>query len=216
MKSLYTCYMDNEQLSTIKEWLGSGSINIFGYPYAGKDTHGGSLAEIFDAPLLSGGDILRNSVIPEHVKTIVDSGELAPTEDYIRIVLPYLSKSEFQGRPLILSSVGRWKGEEEGVLEATAASNHAIKAVVYLQLSEDTVRKRWQTSQEADDRGGRADDDAAALEVRFQEFKNKTLPVIEAYRQKGLLIEVNSEASKQEVFENILARLYLKATSHKS
>lgn len=205
--------MNQDQLHTIREWLGSGSINIFGLPYAGKDTHGSTLAEMFDAPLLGGGDIFRNSVIPEHVKTIIDRGELAPTEDYIRIVLPYLSKEEFRGRPLILSSVGRWDGEEEGVLQATTASDHPTKAVVYLQLSEDTVRKRWKVSQEIGDRGGRADDDADTLEVRLLEFKNKTLPVIEAYRKKGLLIEVNSEASKQDVLESILARLYLKATS---
>ncbi len=205
--------MNENQLATIRDWLGSGSINIFGLPYAGKDTHGNTLAEMFNAPLLSGGDILRNSIIPEHIKATIDSGELAPTEDYIRIVLPYLSKPEFQGRPLILSSVGRWDGEEEGVLQATAASDHETKAVIYLQLSEDTVRKRWGVSQEIGDRGNRADDDAEALEIRFKEFKNKTLPVIEAYRHKGLLIEINSEATKQDVLESILARLYLKATS---
>ena len=206
--------MDKEQLSTIKSWLGTGSINIFGYPYAGKDTHGGTLSELFDAPLLSGGNILRNSVIPEDIKSLMDRGGLIPTEDYIRIVIPYLSKSEFQGRPLILSSVGRWVGEESGVLEATESSGHPTKAVIYLHLSEGVVRERWQVSQEINDREGRADDHSHALEYRLEEFKNKTLPAIEEYRKKNLLIEVNSEASKQEVLENILARLYLRATSH--
>lgn len=206
--------MDTKQLSTIKKWLGSGSINIFGYPYAGKDTHGSTLSELFDAPLLGGGNILRNSVIPEHVKAQMDKGGLIPTEDYIRIVTPYLSKSEFQGKPLILSSVGRWIGEEEGVLEATKASNHATKAVIYLHLGEGVVRERWKISQELNDREGRADDHSHALEYRLEEFKNKTLPVIEEYRKRSLLIEVNSDASKQEVLENILARLYLRATSH--
>jgi len=206
--------MDKEQLSIIQNWLGSGSINIFGYPYAGKDTHGSTLSELFDAPLLSGGNILRNSDIPDNVKTIMDNGGLIPTEDYIRIVIPYLSKPEFQGRPLILSSVGRWIGEEQGVLAATADSGHPTKAVIYLHLGEDVVRKRWQVSQEINDREGRPDDHSHALEYRLEEFRDKTLPAIEEYRKKNLLIEVNSEASKQEVLENILARLYLRATSH--
>lgn len=208
--------MDSEQLSTIKAWLGSGSINIFGFPYAGKDTHGKVLAKLFDAPLLGGGNILRNSTIPKHIKDQMDSGGLIPTEDYIRIVLPYLSQPEFEGKPLILSSVGRWIGEENGVMEATASSGHPTKAVIYLHLSEVVVRERWRVSQELNDREGRADDHSHTLEYRLEEFKNKTLPVIEEYRKMKLLIEVNSDATKQEVFENILARLYLKATSHTS
>jgi adenylate kinase len=204
--------LSQKQLATLQTWLDSGSINIFGLPYAGKDTHGSTLAELLGAPLLSGGDILRNSVIPPEVKKDLDAGILVPTDDYLQIVTPYLSKPEFQGKPLILSSVGRWIGEEEGVLAATEASGHATKAVVYLHLSVETLRQRWAKSQEKNDRGGRADDAQHVIETRISEFQEKTLPVIEVYRQKGLLIEVNSDAEKQEVLENILARLFIRAT----
>jgi len=205
--------LSQEQLATLRAWLGSGSINFFGLPYAGKDTHGSTLAELLGAPLLSGGDILRNSEIPPEVKKDLDAGILVPKEDYMRIVTPYLSKAEFQGKPLILSSVGRWFGEEKGVLAATESSGHPTKAVVYLHLSADTLRKRWAKSQEKNDRGERADDAKHVIETRIEEFEAKTLPVIEVYRQKGLLIEVNSDAEKGEVLENILARLYIRATS---
>jgi adenylate kinase len=204
--------LSQKQLATLQTWLGSGSINIFGLPYAGKDTHGSTLAELLGAPLLSGGDILRNSVIPPEVKKDLDAGILVPTDDYLQIVTPYLSKPEFQSKPLILSSVGRWIGEEEGVLAATEASGHPTKAVVYLHLSVETLRQRWAKSQEKNDRGGRADDAQHVIETRINEFQEKTLPVIEVYRQKGLLIEVNSDAEKQEVLENILARLFIRAT----
>ena len=199
-------------LSTIKQWLDSGSINIFGLPFAGKDTHGATLSHLFDAPLLGGGDILRNSVIPPELKKDLDAGLLFPPDKYLEIVTPYLSKPEFQNRPLILSSVGRWIGEEEGILRATKASNHPIKAVIYLHLSEEVVYKRYEKSQEKGDRAGRADDARHILATRIEEFNTKTLPVIEIYRQRGLLIEVNSDAEKHEVIENILARLFLKAT----
>lgn len=201
-----------DHLATIKSWLGSGSLNIFGLPYAGKDTHGDTLSQLLDAPLLGGGDILRNSIIPPELQKDLDAGMLFPTPDYLRIVTPYLSKPEFQGRPLILSSVGRWIGEEQGVLEATKTSGHEMKAVIYLHLSEDTLHKRWQKSQEKGDRGGRADDAEHVLQTRINEFQTKTLPVIEVYREKGLLIEVNSDADKREVIETILARLLMLAT----
>ena len=203
----------HDHLETIKKWLGSGSINIFGLPFAGKDTHGETLTHLLDARLLGGGEILRNSDIPPKLKAELDAGILFPTTDDMRIVTPYLRRSEVEGNPLILSSVGRWIGEEEGVLQATKASGHPTKAVVYLHAGEEVVFRRWKKSQEKGDRAGRADDAEHVLATRIEEFNTKTLPVIEVYRQKGLLIEVNSDAEKNEVLENILARLFLRATS---
>ncbi|HET7630073.1 MAG TPA: nucleoside monophosphate kinase [Candidatus Saccharimonadales bacterium] len=208
--------MTKDQLKTIADWLGAGSINLFGLPFAGKDTHGTILAETFNASLLGGGDILRNSIIPDEAKAVMHAGGLIPTDDYLRIVLPYLSRQEFADKPLILSSVGRWSGEEDGVIAATEASRHPIKAVVYLQLNEDTVKQRYQVSQSKGDRAERADDAEHLLDTRIAEFNEKTLPVIEAYRQKGLLIEVNSEANEDEVTDSIFARLLVLATNSKN
>lgn len=196
--------MEN-QISTIKSWLGSGSINLFGRPFAGKDTQGRALAELFDAPLLGGGDILRGSVIPAHVKEAMAKGELIPTKDYLEIVLPYLSQDDFAERPLILSSVGRWHGEEAGVLEATAAANHPLRAVVLLSAGETIVRQRWQVSKSKGDRGPRADDDR--LETRLAEFRNKTLPVIDFYRDEGILVEIDAEQAPEAITNEILAKL---------
>jgi adenylate kinase family enzyme len=194
-------------IEIITQWLGTGAINIFGLPFAGKDTHGHRLAELFGASIMGGGDILRNSVIPPHVKEIIDSGRLAPTDDYVRIVLPYLSREEFADRPLVLSSVGRWHGEEPGVIEAAAAANHPLKAVLFLSVSEAVAHERFVASREDETRGKRADDAEHILATRFTEFRDKTLPVIEFYREKGTLIEVDGNPPKDEVHQTILRGL---------
>lgn len=204
--------LSQRPLTTIKQWLGAGSINIFGMPFSGKDTHGATLSHLFDAPLLGGGDILRNSVIPPELRKSLDAGDLFPTEEYLKIVTPYLSNDEFKDRPLILSSVGRWIGEEEGIIRAARESQHPIKAVIYLHAGEEVVYRRFKKSQLKGDRAGRSDDNKDVLANRINEFKTKTLPVIEVYRQMGLLIEINSDAEKHEVIESILARLFLAAT----
>jgi adenylate kinase len=196
----------------IQQWLGSGSINLFGLPYAGKDTQGEKLAKLFDGTLMGGGQILRNSVIPPHVKTAMEAGDLAPTQEYIDIVLPYLSKPEFAGRPLILSAVGRWIGEEQGVLEATEQSGHPMKAVIFLTIDESVLRARWQSTQSAGGRGERADDAEHILDTRLAEFYAKTLPVIEAYRNKGLLIEIDASANADTVNQQILSALANRAS----
>jgi adenylate kinase len=197
-----------QQIETIKQWLGTGSINLFGRPFAGKDTQGRAMADLFNAPLIGGGDILRSGNTPERTIKAINAGFLAPTDDYIAIVLPYLQRNEFKDRPLILSSVGRWHGEEQAVVRAAEAANHPIKCVIYLNVSEETVRERWQKGHEQKslgDRGSRADDEIEKLATRLQEFANKTLPVIDYYRQAGLLYEIKAdEHTAVEITAHIL------------
>ena len=208
-----TPLLSEKQLDIIRSWLGTGSINIFGLPFAGKDTHGNELVSIFNAPaLIGGGDIMRNSTISAEAKRIIDAGGLSPSDEYMRTVTPYLQSEAFAGKPLILSSVGRWIGEEQGVLKATEASGHPTRAVIYLNIDEATLFKRWEVSQTLGDRGDRADDAEHALRTRINEFNEKTLPVIEVYRSMDLLIEVNSDADRQEILETILSRLLQLAT----
>lgn len=197
--------MDVGDSQRLSNWLGTGSINIFGRPFAGKDTQAAKLAELFNATILGGGDILRNSIIPAHVNEALHRGELIPSADYVDIVLPYLSKEEFSRSPLILSSVGRWIGEEKGVIEALNQAGHPLKLVIYLDIPEDMVRNRWKQLETHDDRGGRYDDTAEVLERRLVEYHDKTLPVIDAYRAKDLLLDIDGSASPDEVFTAILA-----------
>lgn len=205
--------LDHEKIATIRTWLGTGSINIFGLPYAGKDTHGQFLADTFGAALLGGGEILRNSVIPDHVKAAIDEGNLAPTDEYIAIVLPYLSSNQFAGKPMILSSVGRWHGEEEGVLQAAKQSGHSVKAVIYLHITIKVANERFNHAQQTGDRGNRTDDTKDKLITRFSEFEEKTLPVIDFYRQKNILIDVDGNPPVDEVRATIIDELYKLATA---
>lgn len=201
-----------DTISSTKQWLGSGSINLFGLPYAGKDTQGHLLAAEFGGQLLGGGEILRNSTITPVGKAAMEAGELFPTQEYIDTVLPYLSKEEFAGKPLILSSVGRWHGEEDGVMQAAEQSGHPIKAVVYLNMSEDTLYERWEVAHLAGGRDERADDAKEKLEVRLAEFKEKTLPVLEYYREKDLLIEVDANQHVISVTRAIIDALASRAS----
>lgn len=202
-----------DQIKIIKNWLGTGSINIFGLPFAGKDTHGAELAELFGAAMFGGGDILRSDGMPKHVQDLIGTGALAEREDYLKIILPYFSKPEFHDKPLILSTVGRWHGEEEGVLEATRTSNHPLKAVIWLEITEAEMRKRWTISQALNDRNGRDDDAEHALDVRLNEFKNKTVPVMNFYKEHNLLLKIDGKPEMKVVSQNIINALYKKATN---
>lgn len=203
----------DKQKQTILEWLGVGSVNLFGRPFSGKDTQGEILAEALGAPLIGGGDILRNHHDPARIEKIMASGGLIPSDYFFDMILPYLSRSEFKDKPLVLDALGRSSGEEETILKATEHSGHPLKAVLLLDVSEEEVWRRFEAAKSAHDRDGRADDQAQVLRTRLKKFQEKTLPVIEFYRQKGLLIEVNGAQSREAVEDEIVAKLAQRAVS---
>ena len=92
-------------------------------------------------------------------------------------------------------------------MEAAAAANHPIKAAVFIKTSVDVTWQRWAASEQIGDRGERFDDDKEKLATRLEEFKSKTEPVLDVYRAKGLLIEVDGNPDKQAVFDQITAKL---------
>lgn len=200
-----------EKIATIKTWLGTGSINFFGLPMSGKDTQGIKLAEMLNAKFLSSGIIIRAKEA-ETNQGYSEHGELIPTNVFCEWVLPYFERSDLFEYPLILSSIGRWAGEENQVMSIAAGAGHDIKAVVFLDISEADVEKRFETAKTLNDRGDRKDDqDITVFRTRLEEFRSKTLPVLEHYRDLGLLIVVNGNQSRDEVFNEIVEKLYERA-----
>ena len=204
--------MDDQQ-KTISQWLGTGSINIFGSPFAGKDTQGLILADILGGALVAGGDILRSYHDQEKIQQLMATGDLFPTDFYLDVVLPFLSQPEWRQKPLILSAIGRLKGEESVIMKATTDSGHPLKAVILLQLSEEEVWRRFEQSKLQRDRGNRADDNHEALENRLKKFQEQTVPVIDFYRNEGLLIEIDGALDRIKVTNEIIGKLFDRAVN---
>ena len=197
-----------DKIAAIKRWLGTGSINIFGYPMSGKDTQGVKLAEAVGGKLLSSGIIIRAKEMELH-KNLTSKGDLIPTDIFYEWVLPYFEREDLKKYPLILSSIGRWFGEEDTVLKTAEKSGHEIKAAILLNISEVDVISRLEKLQILNDRGLRQDDkDMDVFKNRLEEFRNKTMPVLEHYKKLGLLINVNGDQSREEVFAEMIDRLY--------
>ena len=194
----------DNKINTIKTWLGTGSINLFGRPFAGKDTQTARLSRYLEAPVIGGGDILRAGNASTRVLKIIGKGELAPSDDYIKSIEPYFRRNELQGKPLLLSSVGRMSGEEPAIINATNKTGHPIKSVIYIDVSEDEVMNRRKSSPDR----YREDDEEKNIPTRLQWFNKYTLPVLETYEQMGILTKIDGMLSEDKVFEDIVDRLY--------
>ena len=196
-----------DKLAKIKTWLGTGSLNVFGLPMSGKDTVGERLAKDLDAKFLSSGIIIR-AFEAEQNQNMTGSGQLIPTNTFYDIILPYFSREEMKNDSLILSSVGRWAGEEDKIMEAAKNGGHEIKAVVLLDLTEADVKNRFEAAKELNDRGERADDaNLEIFETRIREFNEKTVPVLNHYDELKLLIRVTADGSRDEVYSSVIDKL---------
>ncbi|MCL2038365.1 nucleoside monophosphate kinase [Candidatus Saccharibacteria bacterium] len=220
----------------IKEWLRKGSINIFGVPFAGKDTVGRQVAQVLEAKFVSSGEILREYERTNPGSDLTRAGRWTPTESFKRIVLPHLGDPRYEDEALILGGIGRWDGEEEYVEEALQEAGHPLQAVILLNLSEQEIRNRWEVAQVGGDQietaaqgvqGGlnaaavelkrevRVDDeDWRKVESRIDEFRNKTWPIIDYYRAMGMLITVNGRQTREKVLLETVNKLYDYAVLH--
>jgi adenylate kinase len=202
----------NNQIELIKTWLGTGSINLFGYPFAGKDTQGIRLAELLNGTVISSGELLRKSKDNPKLQAALASGVNVPSELFFEIVLPYLKSEDLKDKPLILSEMGRKNIDEAmGTMKVTEDSGHPQKVVILLTLTEEEVWRRFNQSKIDGDRGQRSDDSDEILTNRLEKFKKEVLPVIEMYRQNNSLLEVDGSLSRDEVTNKIIEALLTKA-----
>jgi adenylate kinase family enzyme len=203
-----------QKILAIKEWLGTGSVNVFGLPMSGKDTVGVRLAEMLGGKFLSSGLIIRanEELTRQHYS---DKGDLTPSDVFYKWVLPYFEKPELKDFPLVLSSIGRWSGEEDTVMATAEKAGHPIKVAVILNISEADVISRWQAVATLKDRGTRYDDEKPEVfQHRIDEFRTKTAPVLLKYRMLGLLVEVRADTEKDLVFNELVDKLYEFAINH--
>lgn len=203
----YTERMDMQKIQTIKQWLGSGSINFFGPPFSGKDTQAKRIADAIEGIVVSGGDILRHSQDDTELQRIMAEGGVVPTEMFLHIVPAFFSHANIANKPLLLSSVGRLMEEVPVIVAATNNSDHPIKAVIVLELNKEDVFRHFEISKNLGDRGQRADDTLEALQKRLEEYE-KTEPVIAYYREHNHVLTIDDTKTPDEVTSEIVDALF--------
>jgi adenylate kinase len=200
------------QLQPISTWLGSGSIDIFGAQFSGKDTQCERIANLLNGIYISSGDIFRKTG-DQRTRQAIGKGGFAPTDVFMNLVLPYFSRPDFVNHPMMLSSIGRGPDEPAAVIEAAEKAGHPLKAVIHLLIDESTIYTRWEQMHEVGLRDHREDDTIDSLKQRLKLFKEVTMKNIEFFHQQGPVIEINGNQSIEAVEFDILQGLYKLATA---
>lgn len=175
-------------------------IILIGIQGAGKSTQGNLLSDNLKVPYLSTGHIFRNLAkehthLGRYIKEVMNAGYLIPDKKTISIVSQYLHRPEYD-KGYILDGFPRT------VIQAKSFKN-GIDKVIYLKVSDKEAL--WRLSYRNSD--VREDETLTALRKRIELFHKLTEPVLEYYRKKGMLIEVDGEEKVEEVHKEILGKI---------
>jgi adenylate kinase len=180
---------------------------LLGAPGSGKGTQGALLAEHFGVPHVSSGELLRAHVaagtdVGRQVADHIARGELVPDELVLAIVgdavLAAIEKDGY-----ILDGFPRTLAQAERAYALAAPVGLAAHAVVYLVVPDDVARERVAGRTE-----GRTDDaDPVAFERRIGAFHAETEPLLEYYRERGILVAVDAARPTAAVTGAVLEAL---------
>lgn len=178
-------------------------IILIGIQGAGKSTQGNLLSEKLKIPYLSTGHIFRflakeKTKLGRYIKEIMNAGYLIPDKKTVSIVSNYLKRPEYVNG-YILDGFPR-------TLEQVKAFKNGVDKVVYLKVSDREAL--WRLSYRNGD--NREDETLAALRKRIELFHKLTEPVLDHYRTKGNLVEVDGEKEVMEVHSEILKKITVK------
>lgn len=181
---------------------------IVGAPGAGKGTQATGLAEAFGVPAISTGDIFRANIkngteLGKKVQEITAQGQLVPDSLTNELIRDRLSQADV-APGFLLDGYPRTVGQVEFLTELLAADGAAIDAVVQLVTDTDAVVARLLKRAEEQ---GRVDDTEEVIRHRQEVYANETAPVVDLYRERGVVVDVDGMGTVEEVAAGILAAL---------
>jgi len=174
-------------------------IILIGIQGSGKSTQGNLLAEKLNVPYLSTGHIFREiakekTPAGRYIKETMNAGYLIPDEKTLEVVSEYLSRPEYE-KGYILDGFPRTGTQAQ-------AFKNGINKVVYLRVSDNEALRRIAGRKET-----REDETPRAIQKRIELFHRFTEPVLDYYREKGILAEVDGEQSIEDIYKEILFRI---------
>lgn len=212
-------------------------IVLLGAPGSGKGTQAKRLMAEHDMAQVSTGDLLRAAVeagseLGKRAKAAMNAGELVSDEIVLGIIRERLQQPDTDAG-FILDGFPRNLLQAEALESELADLDKHVEAVVLLEVDFDVLMKRltgrrtcsktgkllniyFSPQQELDAcaaAGGellhRADDNEETISNRLEVYRRQTEPLVEYYRNAGLLVTVDGEGEMERVYSRLEAALGL-------
>jgi adenylate kinase len=210
-------------------------VVFLGVPGAGKGTQAALVAEKLGLAHVATGDLLREAVrvgtdLGRKAKEFMNRGELVPDQLVVAMVVERLSSPD-AAAGAILDGFPRNLSQAKALDDGLGQKEKAVDAVVFLSVAEPVVVERLSGRWECGscrtpyhalsnppkvsgvcDRCGqplvqRADDRPETVQRRLAVYLEQTQPLLDYYRARGILFEVDGEQPIQQVTGQVLAIL---------
>jgi len=180
------------------------NIALFGPPGAGKGTQSEFLIKKYNLFYISTGDLLRKELAGKtklglEAQSIIAAGGLVSDEIIVQIIEKTITDNPqsngflFDGFPRTYIQAYILEGL---MLKLNTSLNCLISLAVPEEVSIQRLMNRGMTS-------GRSDDNESVIRNRLKEYNQKTLPVLQFYRDKGIYVEVDGTADIDAVRQQI-------------
>ncbi|APH18577.1 adenylate kinase [Clostridium botulinum] len=206
-------------------------IILLGPPGAGKGTQAKLISEKFSIPHISTGDIFRANIKKKtplgiEAKRYIDNGQLVPDEVTIGIVKDRLTKDDCDNG-FLLDGFPRTVAQAEALDEFLKGINKELDVALLIKVPEEFILERMTGRRVCTSCGAsyhirfnppkiegkcdicdneliqRKDDTEATVKERLEVYSKQTYPLINYYKDNGIISEVNGTESINEVFGNI-------------
>lgn len=181
---------------------------LIGAPGAGKGTQAEKLAEAFEIPAISTGDIFRHNVkneteLGKQAKAFMDRGEYVPDSLTNALVRDRLSHADaIEG--FLLDGYPRTADQVVELDDILAAQSNKLDVVVQLTADTDEVVRRLLNRALEQ---GRADDTEDVIRRRLEVYEEQTAPLTSTYAARGLVVMIDGLGEVAEVTGRILEAL---------
>ncbi len=211
--------------------MGARRLILLGPPGAGKGTQSARLIETLSVPQVSTGDLLRaarkaGTELGRMAQSFMDLGQLVPDDLVLSLVEERLSRDDAQFG-YILDGFPRNIAQANALDSRGIVVERVVNVGVPLEVLVDRIAGRrvcqgcgatyhvanhpTRVSGVCDTCGGavgqRKDDDAAVVESRLKVYASETAPLIDFYRERGILRDVDGLGSTESVFQAVQAAL---------
>ena len=177
------------------------NIVIFGAPGSGKGTYSAALVKEFGYNHISTGDVLRAEIkagtkLGKVAKTYIDHGQLIPDEHMIDI-LAGVYDSMLDGPPRTIV-------QAKALKDMLHERGEKITITINLNVSEDVLMERLLRRAKIE---GRADDNEETIKKRFKVYYNQTYPLIEWFKNEGVLSEFTFKGDTNLIIKEIIDKV---------
>jgi adenylate kinase len=179
---------------------------LLGPPGAGKGTQAQVLVEAYGIPQLSTGDILRSAIAARTpmglaAKEVMDRGDLV-SDDIVNGIVSERLDAEDCRAGFILDGFPRTIAQAEALDQMLAEKGMTLDAVVQMTADPDVLVDRI-VNRARESGVARGDDNEEVLRKRLDVYRELTEPLVEYYKEKGLVRTVDGMQPVEEVTASI-------------